>query len=95
MDTNLIELLKAACHDDSFFEAPEGFEEVEEGEWTQDYKYQQSTTIVKHTESGRCFEVHQRRSGSYHTDWYYCEPQVGNEVRKVKKLVEVEQWESV
>lgn len=69
----------------------EGWEEAEEGEWTQDCKYQQCENVIRHTESGRCFEISASRSGSYHTDWYYSfdgDPvEVKQEERVVKSLV--------
>jgi hypothetical protein len=52
---------------------PEGWEVVEETDWTQDHKYQyQETTYHK---DGQYFSVTQSRSGSYHTDWYYNDPE--------------------
>jgi hypothetical protein len=89
--------LRAACADneDAPFDLPEGFEEVDEGDWTQEGKYQTNKCVVKHTATGKCFEIYQRRSGSYHTDWYYNTPDVGNEVRKVTKTITIEEWEAV
>jgi len=89
--------LVAACRQtgDHYFRPPEGFKVAEEGEWVQDYKYQASTDIVRHEATGRCFEVYQSRSGSYHTDWYYSTPELGDEVKLVTKTVTVERWEAV
>lgn len=49
----------------------EGWEEAEEGDWTQDHKYQMCENVIRHIESGRCFQISASRSGSYHSDWYY------------------------
>lgn len=48
----------------------EGLEIVEQGEWTQDHKYQSCETIVRF--EGGLYSVQQSRSGSYHSDWYDC-----------------------
>lgn len=45
------------------------YTEIEEGEWTQDHKYQYNYFIAKIGE--QYFTFNQSRSGSYHTDWYY------------------------
>lgn len=44
---------------------------VEEGDWTQDYKYQHQTNIVKHLPTGDHYRYEISRSGSPFTDWYY------------------------
>lgn len=75
----LIELWNSSSSDDSegrrkVFNADgyfDGWEEVEEDDWTQDGKYQHGSRVIKHTESGRCFSLNASRSGSYHSDWYY------------------------
>jgi hypothetical protein len=93
----LLEQLKDLCRDDHYLgidDLPEEFEEVEDGDWTQDGKYQFSTSIVRHDPTGRFFAIHNTRSGSYHTDWYYQEPSV-NEVRQVEKVITVTEWEPV
>lgn len=77
--SELIELWNNSNSDDSdgrrsVFNAEDyfdGWELVEDDEWTQDHKYQHSWRVIKHTESGRCFSLNASRSGSYHTDWYY------------------------
>lgn len=54
---------------DQFLDDVEGLEIVEQGEWTQDHKYQSCETIVRF--EGDLYSVHQSRSGSYHSDWHY------------------------
>jgi hypothetical protein len=69
----------------------DNWEVIESGEWTQDHKYQLSTDIVKHAPTGRHFAIHNSRSGSHHTDWYYNEPHV-NEVMAQTKTVTITEW---
>lgn len=71
---------------------PEGFELVDEGEWTQEHKYQSAEQIVKHTLTGRHFCLSRSRCGSYHTDWYYSRTLI-TEVVKVEKTIVVTVWE--
>ncbi|NVZ18545.1 hypothetical protein HX794_02695 [Pseudomonas costantinii] len=74
------------------------FELIEEGEWTQDHKYQHCDFIVKHTETGKFYEFSISRSGSYHTDWYYSyedEEADLTEVQKVTKTFTREVWQAV
>jgi hypothetical protein len=66
----------------------------EEGEWTQDYKYQNLTTIVKHVETDTFWAIHQSRSGSYHTDWYYNDPDC-NQVKPVEETITIVKWVDV
>ena len=49
----------------------ETWEVVEEGEWTQDYKYQHKESVVKHIPSGKFYKYEVSRSGSPFSDWYY------------------------
>jgi len=92
---NPFDILKAHYNSEDSLDEPEGFEIEEEGEWIQDGKYQYTTTILKHIESGRCFELYFTRSGSYHSDYYYDVPEVGREVKKVTRMVEQTVWEKV
>lgn len=73
----------------------DGWDIVEEGDFTQDHKYQYCTNIIRHIESGRCFEVSCSRSGSYHTDWYYTYDNDPFEVKQVEKVTVVKTWEAV
>lgn len=72
-----------------------GWEFAEEGDFTQDHKYQYCTSVIRHIQSGRCFEVSCSRSGSYHTDWYYTYDSDPVEVHKVVVMEPVERWEIV
>jgi len=47
------------------------FELVEEGEWTQDYKYQYRTIILKRKVDGTFWRHGEARTGSPFTDWHY------------------------
>ena len=74
------------------------FEQVEEGEWAQDHKYQHCDFIVKHIPTGKFYEFSISRSGSYHTDWYYSYEDDGadlTEVQKVTKTFTREVWQAV
>ena len=44
------------------------WEVVEEGEWTQDYKYQHKKSVVKHIPTGKFYQYEVSRSL---TDWCY------------------------
>lgn len=72
-----------------------GWDFEEEGDFTQDHKYQYASNIIKHMKSGRCFEVSCSRSGSYHTDWYYTYDNDPVEVRKVEKVIKTTVWEAL
>lgn len=69
-----------------------GWDYADEGDWTQDCKYQQCTNIIQHLASGRCFEVSASRSGSYHTDWHYNFDSEPAEVQKTVVMEPVERW---
>ena len=61
-DSEMMEVVKEGCGD---------WEVVEEGEWTQDYKYQHKKSVVKHVPTGKYYSYGISRSGSPFTDWYY------------------------
>lgn len=67
-------------------EAPHGFTCVEDGHWVQEHKYQHATNVYRCDTTGRHFAVHLGRSGSYHSDWYYDDPDC-NEVWPVTRTV--------
>ena len=66
------------------------WEVVEEGEWTQDHKYQHKESVVKHVPTGKCYHYEISRSGSPFTDWYY-----SHEDGDFPDLTEVEKKERV
>lgn len=72
-----------------------GWEYAEEGDFTQDHKYQYASHVIRHIKSGRCFEVSCSRSGSYHSDWYYTYDSDPVEVKSVEKVVKTIFWEPV
>lgn len=76
------------------WDLPAEFDIVEEGEWTQEGKYQEAEHIVKHGPSGRHFCISQSRSGSYHSDWYYGESGLC-EVKCITEVVTVTKWVAV
>lgn len=73
---------------------PHEFAVVEEGEWTQEHKYQQAEHIVKHNESGKHYSLNQSRSGSYHSSWYYDATDIV-EVKQVTETITVTKWVAV
>lgn len=72
---------------------PEDMVVVEDGDWTQDYKYQNQSTVYKCPE-GNFFEVQNSRSGSPFTDWNYGDPSV-IQVKPVEKVVTTTVWVGV
>ena len=74
----------------------DGFEIIEEGEWTQNNRYQLKDCIFKY--EGKFYRLTESRSGSPFTDWYYTSedwgPQV--EVEEVEPVeVKITQWKVV
>lgn len=69
-----------------FDDEDDSLEIVEEGDWTQDHKYQHMETVAKY--EGKFYSFNQSRSGSYHTDWYYNDTEV-YEVEPVTKTITV------
>ncbi|MGQ0595843.1 hypothetical protein [Aquabacterium sp.] len=65
------EFLKLMADND---DEPDGVSCVYEDDWTQDYKYQVRANVYRVDATGQCFQVCESRSGSYHTDWYYNDP---------------------
>lgn len=55
-------------------EDAEGVTIVEDGEWTQEHKYQTCFTVVEFC--GELFGILRSRSGSYHSDWHYSDVDV-------------------
>lgn len=69
------------------------YEIIEEDDWTQDGKYQFANTVVQ-TPDGKYWSIRQSRSGSYHTDWYYNDPDV-IEVTPHLETITIKKWKSV
>lgn len=79
---------------DGYVDDLEGFTVIDEGEWEQDCKYQHCTTIVQDDETKKYYAINQSRSGSYHTDWYYDDPDF-REVERIEELKVVVTWKSI
>lgn len=97
MSDTVIDILESLRDSDGhicIWDMPEEFTVVEEGDWTQEHKYQSAEHIIKHKLSGRHFCVSQSRSGSYHSDWYYGESDL-SEVKQVTETITVTKWVSV
>lgn len=74
----------------------EGFEIVEEDEWTQDHKHQLKDWIFKY--EGKFYQLTESRSGSPFTDWYYDSDDWGSqvEVEEVEPVeVKITKWKVV
>lgn len=63
---------------------------IQEGDWTQEHKYQLQEVIVKY--DGIYYQLWRTRSGSYHSDWFYGETTV-QPVMEKKKQVIITSWE--
>ena len=71
------------------------YETAEEGEWMDSHKYQHKQVVVKEIATGKHFAFEISRSGSYFSHYEYDVWDDAVEVKKVKKLVEVESWVQV
>lgn len=58
------------------FEDSDYLEEVEEEDFVQDGKYQHRQVVYYSKKHDVHVAVNETRSGSYHSDWYYQEPDV-------------------
>lgn len=56
---------------DFVWEGDEEYDLIEEGDYTQDGKYQFATNVYEHLPTGKYYALDTSRSGSYHSDWYY------------------------
>lgn len=68
------------------------FEVIEDGDWEVDCKYQFRSSIVKFMD--KHYQINEARSGSYHTDYYYDDPDIF-EVTPVEKIIKTTVWEKV
>lgn len=91
---DILESLRDSYGHICIWDMPEGFTVVEEGDLTQEHKYQTAEHIIKHEPSGRHFCIAQNRSGSYHHYWYYGESDL-SEVKLVTETVTVTKWAAV
>lgn len=91
---DVLEYLRDSDGHIRIWDMPEEFTIVEEGDWTQEHKYQYAEHIIKHEPSGRHFCISQSRSGSYHSDWYYGESDL-SEVKQVTETITVTKWVAV
>jgi hypothetical protein len=57
-----------------FEEEDPRLETVSAGDWVSEHKYELCTTIVEDTETGKLWAIHQSRSGSYFSDYFYDDP---------------------
>lgn len=78
------------------FDDSEYLEEVESEDWVQEGKYQYCQTVHFSTKHNVYIAVNHTRSGSYHSDWYYNEPDVSI-VKKVTRQVTktITEWVTV
>ncbi|MDF0504854.1 hypothetical protein POK33_29395 [Burkholderia cenocepacia] len=75
-----------------FEDGDDRLDSVEEGDWTSDGKYEHRTDIMKDTQTGKFYAIHQSRSGSYFSDYEYGDT-YANEVEPVQVMVT--QWKAV
>lgn len=72
------------------FEDSDYLEEVDHDEWTQNHKYQYRQVVYYSKKHDVHVAVNETRSGSYHSDWYYMEPDVSlveKREREVTKII--------
>lgn len=72
---------------------------IEDGDWVSDGKYDLTTSVVKHIESGKYYQYSLSRTGSYYSDYYYSHHDDGgvelDEVVPVEKTVVITEWKFV
>jgi len=66
-------------------EAPEDSVCVDDGEWVDYGKYSYKNTVYKLGD--QYLEIRQSRSGSYHTDYYYLDPDCYEVIPKEVKVI--------
>ena len=80
---------------DAYFEeGNDQLEQVYEGAWEQDGKYQYQEVIFKAADDGKYYALYATRSGSPFTDWYYDQFEYRKE-GDTEELTEVEKKEKV
>lgn len=84
-----LEELAAALKDAWSWEDVEGCEQVVDGEWSQDGKYQSRVSVLLY--KGKHFMLQESRSGSYHSDWYYGDSYL-HEVERREETKVVVSW---
>ncbi|KQV99978.1 hypothetical protein [Rhizobacter sp. Root1221] len=78
-----------------FDEDHEDLEEIEEGEWTCEYKDNEyRSDIMKHLPTDTFWRIDLGRSGSYYTEFFY-EDTEATQVRPVEKVVTTTEWKVV
>lgn len=91
--TEFEELKKLAAENGEHYfgidDLPEDWEEIDNGEWTDEGKYSYNTTIV--SKNGKFFAIDQSRSGSYFSDYYYTQAEV-YEVKRKEETKIVVSW---
>lgn len=81
---------------DAYFqEGNEQLEQIYEGPWEQDGKYQYQEVIFKATDDGKYYAFYATRSGSPFTDWYYDQFEYRRAEDATEELTEVERKEKV
>lgn len=70
------------------------FKLIEEGKWSQDHKYQFSSSVVQHIKTNTFWMIKRSRSCSYHSDWYYDNASF-KRVTPVVRTKQVTSWKEV
>lgn len=72
---------------------------IKEGDWIQDGKYQEQTSIIQDSRTGKYYSFDVRRSGSPFTDWYYPHEELDEfwltEVESQTRTITVTEWVAV
>ena len=90
-----IEKLKQEWEDYGYLDDLESFDVVDEGDWSDEGKYQLCSSIVKSKETGKYYAIHESRSGNgrYYFDYDYGDPEF-NEVERIEE-VKVVSWKAI
>lgn len=75
------------------FEDSDYLEEVDHDEWTQNHKYQYRQVVYYSKKHDVHIAVNESRSGSYHSDWYYMEPDVSLVEKREREVTKtITEW---
>ncbi|ARW57498.1 hypothetical protein [Kosakonia phage Kc304] len=75
------------------FEDSDYLDVDEAEEWTQNHKYQYRQVVYWSTKHNVHVAVNETRSGSYHSDWYYSEPEVSLVEKRQREVTKtITEW---
>jgi hypothetical protein len=94
MENIMEDILKRvlSIHQDEYDGDDSGYEEIQLGRWIESAKNSYKTDIVRYDD--RYFMISESRYGSYHTDYFYDDPEI-SEVEREVKVVEQVFWKPI